>query len=547
MPTQSFRIAEFLVEPRLNRVTGADGTASLQPKIMDVLCLLADRQGEVLSRAELIDRIWGVEFGADESLTRAISQLRKTFADTRGEPRIIETIAKRGYRLIAPVLPPDPESAPPPPARKASRRGVLLLALGLIVLAVAAIAILRPREPDPVSRPAARTGIVVMVQPFTTDPGAPAANGLAEQLSTEIARSPLVRARTADSAPQPSDRMRYLLRGNVRRVGARVQVSAQLVDSATGNVVWGETYARPYDPSFSARDSIVAALSGELLLPLLRSAKAHLIAQPVLTLVPWELTLLVTWVPGDEGRPAGPLVEDSYWLQRRALELDPDYAPAHALFAQLASYHGLLHPSADSPRARARAQRHADRAIELAPYDAEVLYQVALHYRNVGDRDRARAMLERVVQLQPNHPLARIDLDFVRGHCGDGADAGIARLRALDAQMSASNPARWVALAHLSELYLAKGEFGLARDAARRARAIVPQTLTALTLAAANAELGRVDEAAATLAEHGREWPDLDLTRFAARIAPRWCLRGSGTPQVQATFRRLASAVRAPR
>jgi hypothetical protein len=151
-----------------------------------------------------------------------------------------------------------------------------------------------------------------------------------------------------------------------------------------------------------------------------------------------------------------------------------------------------------------------------------------------------------VIQLQPGHPLAPLDLAFVRGQCDEGATAAIVRLQALERTASASNPARWVAFAHLSELQLSMGDFVQAREAGRRARAIVPVTSTALPLAAADVELGRIPEAAAVLAEHRREWPNMDLHHFAERIAPRWCLHGRRTPQVQASFRRLADQL-APR
>src|SRR5688500_15110840 len=95
-----FRLGDFLVDPRRNRITGPDGECSLQPKAIDLLCALAERHGEVLPRSDLIDSVWGREFGADESLTRTISQLRKAFGDTREQPRVIETISKRGYRLV---------------------------------------------------------------------------------------------------------------------------------------------------------------------------------------------------------------------------------------------------------------------------------------------------------------------------------------------------------------------------------------------------------------------------------------------------------------
>ena len=151
-----------------------------------------------------------------------------------------------------------------------------------------------------------------------------------------------------------------------------------------------------------------------------------------------------------------------------------------------------------------------------------------------------------MIQLQPSHPLAPLDLAFVRGQCDEGAAAAIGRLQALERAMSASNPARWVAFAHLSALHLSQGDFAQAREAGRRARAIVPVTWTAMPLAAADAELGLTAEAAAVLAEHRREWPNMDLHHFADRIAPRWCLNGPRTPQVQASFRRLADQL-APR
>ena len=537
-----FRVGRYVVDPRRNRVTGPDGPVVLQPKVMDLLCLLADHPGEVLSRATLIDRIWGVEHGGDESLTRAVSQLRRALNDTRAEPRIVETIAKRGYRLVAPVRPAEPAQEKAVVPRTKARPGLLLgAAAAAAILLVAVAAWLIARGPAPARTE--RTGIVVLVDRFEADRGAPTPDGLAEELSTAIARNPLIRARLAGAATAEGEAMRYALRGQVRRVQSRIRVSAQLVDLASGDVVWGEAYDRAYDPQFAERDGIVHAIARELQLPLLRAAKQRLLAEPILSLAPWELTLLVTWVPGDEVRPTGPPSEDSYWLQRRALEIDPDFAPAHALFAQLASYHFFYHPPADTPAARRRARRHAERAIELAPFEAEVLYQVAIHYRNSGDRDRARALLERVLQLHPDHPLAPIELQLVRGQCDEGAGAAIERLQAIEAAMSRSNAARWVAFGHLSALHLSEGDFARAREAARRARTIVPVTATALPLAAADAELGLAREAMAVLAEHRREWPALDLDHFAERLVPRWCMNGSRTGEVQASFLRLAETV----
>jgi tetratricopeptide (TPR) repeat protein len=276
---------------------------------------------------------------------------------------------------------------------------------------------------------------------------------------------------------------------------------------------------------------------------LLRSAKQWIARKPAQSLQPWEATLLVTWIMGSEARTVGAPVEDSYWLQRHSLEIDPNFAPAHALFAELASYHALFHPPFDTPARAERARRHAERAIDIAPYDPEVLYQLALYYRFGGDRGRAEAMLQRVLELQPNHPTAAIDLSFVRGQCAADPGPDVADLTRRVRTLPPTSAERWVALSHLAAIELGRGEFEQAREAALASRRIVPMTWTAYTLAAADAALGRNAEATQVLAEHRREWPNMDLRYFAEHVVQRWCLGGPRTREVQRIFRNLADVV----
>ncbi|MEP7129889.1 MAG: winged helix-turn-helix domain-containing protein [Sphingomicrobium sp.] len=361
-----FKIGNHLVDPKRNRVAGPAGESALQPKVIDVLCALAERQGEVLSRSDLIDRVWGKEFGADESLTRAISQLRKAFADTREVPQVIETISKRGYRLmIAPLAVGETPTAQRP-SRRIPVAGIFAIA---VIIAVALLAFrLWPADAPPT--PSDRTGIVVTVEQFTSDDSSLPATGLDDELSAELARSPLVRARTGTtSAPIGAGVIQYRLHGEILRIGERLRINAQLLDAGTGEAIWGERYDEPYDRQFSARENLVAAISRDSFYPLLRATKSKLLQRSAFSLTPWEATLLVTWVPGSERMFPGPPTEESYWLQRHALQIDPDFAPAHALFAQLASWHMLFDPPSNNPARRARARHHAERAIELAPYD----------------------------------------------------------------------------------------------------------------------------------------------------------------------------------
>ncbi|WP_371397093.1 winged helix-turn-helix domain-containing protein [Fretibacter rubidus] len=103
----TFRIGAFRVEPTRNLLKKDGQTFPLEPRIMDVLCELASHPSDVISRFDLIKRIWKVDYGADESLTRAVSVLRKTFRKGGETEKYIETISKVGYRLIAHVGPWD--------------------------------------------------------------------------------------------------------------------------------------------------------------------------------------------------------------------------------------------------------------------------------------------------------------------------------------------------------------------------------------------------------------------------------------------------------
>ena len=98
-----FRLGQWLVCPKLNTVQ-ADGRAiRLEPKFVQVLVCLAERPGEVVSKEELIRNVWKDTFVTDDVLTRAVSELRRALGDDAKQPRLIETVARSGYRVIAPV------------------------------------------------------------------------------------------------------------------------------------------------------------------------------------------------------------------------------------------------------------------------------------------------------------------------------------------------------------------------------------------------------------------------------------------------------------
>ena len=103
-----FGLAEWRVMPSLNRLVRGETTISLEPKLMDVLLVLARRAERVVPKADLVSAVWPDLFVSDSVLTRAIAGLRRAFEDDARQPRFIETIVKRGYRLL--VRPQGPEA-----------------------------------------------------------------------------------------------------------------------------------------------------------------------------------------------------------------------------------------------------------------------------------------------------------------------------------------------------------------------------------------------------------------------------------------------------
>ncbi len=107
-----FRIGDHAIQPTRGRIVSLAGEARVEPRAMDVLVALARRAGDTVSRDDLIDAVWKHPYVSDEALSRCISMLRHALSDDRSQPRYLETIPKRGYRLMVPVEIAATERAP---------------------------------------------------------------------------------------------------------------------------------------------------------------------------------------------------------------------------------------------------------------------------------------------------------------------------------------------------------------------------------------------------------------------------------------------------
>jgi DNA-binding winged helix-turn-helix (wHTH) protein len=119
-----FELGDWTVEPTLDRIWRDDHIVLLRPRAMEVLVCLADLRGQLATKQHLIDTVWHTEFVSENALTHVIAELRTALGDDAQHPRYIETIPRRGYRLVAQVThhgrAPVPAPAPPPRFKLAS-------------------------------------------------------------------------------------------------------------------------------------------------------------------------------------------------------------------------------------------------------------------------------------------------------------------------------------------------------------------------------------------------------------------------------------------
>lgn len=185
---RGFYIADVFVEPLDGTLTRADAEpVHLEPKVMEVLLVLAGRNDRTVSRAELLDTVWRGQVAADELLTRAISELRRSLGDDPRSPVYIRTVPKRGYRFIGPVEPlaEVPESGTAVDSADVSLRRLprfampaavtAALVLGATLLAIDRVSLVAPdgiEGPAPDGAATTSSPVVVRSSPLTSMEGA---------------------------------------------------------------------------------------------------------------------------------------------------------------------------------------------------------------------------------------------------------------------------------------------------------------------------------------------------------------------------------------
>lgn len=411
-------VGHWRVEPTLNRISAHGETVKLESKAMSVLVHLADRAGQVVSRDELLSAVWpGVVVG-DDSLTQVVIKLRKALGDVADNPAFIETIPKRGYRLIAPVTRSAPTaSAPVGPRSKSRRLPWIAAAVTATLLLASAAAWWASERVDDASRAslvsapeAARAAQpTVAIRPFEAlgnDPQAELlAQGITADLATDLSKvfgisvigdAPRAGPETPATAP-PS---RYLVSGSVQRVDKRLRLHIRLTDAETGKQLWSERFDREPRDFLAVQDEIGPKILQSLPAKVSEAEMRRVARRHTRNLEAYEYfqrgqsALLVRQKADNE------TARENF---RRAIALDATFARAYAGLA-------LTHAADYRNRWDANGAAALDRAFELArtahqidPEIAETYWVLAFVHMERRQHEQALRYLETAVRLFPSY------------------------------------------------------------------------------------------------------------------------------------------------
>ncbi len=450
-PRQPFRLGDWLIEPELNRISGRDQSHRIEPKFMDLLVLLASRPGAVLSRSEILDTVWQDVVVGEEVLTRAISELRRILEDDPQSPRYIETIRKRGYRLVEEIAPVgEPKQIASRPRPGVSRR-IRPVTVGLIVVIVllATLWYVLDRLGAPSIDVAEADRAMLVVLPFENLGSAEEdyfADGITEEITTHLAKlSGLsVISRSSAMKYKGTDKMMheigdelgvdYALEGTIRwnkSNGAdRVRISAQLIRVSDDTHLWADTFDRVYGEIFDLQSEIAEQVAAALNVTLLDPEREALQARPTQNLEAYDLylqarSLLDRSTTRDEYRLA-------VYLFEQAVGLDSTFTPALAQLARVYTsdyFHNRFpeEPRLDQGRAAALA------ALRHAPDEPEGHVAMGYYYY-YGSRDYDNALKEFAIakEKQPNNSEVLEAMGFVQRRQGKWEEARENLKRAMD-------------------------------------------------------------------------------------------------------------------
>lgn len=412
------RFGAFELELRAGELRKSGLRIKLQQQPLQILQMLVERSGDVVTREELRQKLWpaGTYVDFERSLNKAMVRLREALNDSADSPRFIETIPRKGYRFLAPVrtgASETPESLHAAEVSAASIAVVPFLLLNAL------------EEKESLSLGFADALITAL--------------GSQEHLIVPPTAAILKYANGSDPLEVTRDlQVRYALHGNIQKLGAQWRVSIQVFDAELRKIAFTEKYDFHLENVFEVQDQMAARVAEALELrfraPLPRIRNRY-------SQDPAAYDELMQAL-GDSSSDDGKTRDRAIDLLSRAVERDPEFALAHAVLSYACA---VKHFETDSnPQWLEKAESHFRLALELDPDLAEahlarayILWSPARNFAHA----EAIAELQKAATLQPNVQHAHNRLGTICAHIGRFPESRMfyERARRLNPQSSAGH------------------------------------------------------------------------------------------------------------
>ena len=385
-----FYFGPFVLKPEQYFLEVSGQPWQLQPKVFEVLAFLVANRDRVVPKEEMFQNIWHGAYVSDAALSRAVSEARKVLAAGGGSSDWIRTVYGRGFRFTGPVI--EDLAAPE---------------------GASSVAVTPPPEEE--------RGLSIAVLPFADrspkgDQGH-LCEGMAEEILHRLAHVEGLRVTARgvsfqyDAMADPRDVGRQIgadlvLAGTVRNEGDELRIGVEVTNARTGIQVWSEQWQRHSQQIFALQDETATLIAEALELRLAPDAPPHEAGRTASSQA-YDLYL--------RGRSLYHQARKKTYYEARqlfaaAIELDPEYALAHAASAHCSACLYLFHePSEENLRL---ADESSSRALELAPEVAEAHSARAMTLSSNGRLEEAEVHFRRALELDPlsfeaNHNFAR--------------------------------------------------------------------------------------------------------------------------------------------
>lgn len=414
-----FRLEDWIVRPLRDTIERGDEIVHIHPKPMAVLEALAAAGGEVVTRDELFEKVWPGVIVTDDALTQCIVELRKAFADLASDARVIKTVPKVGFCLVPPVTFMD--DAPQDNERKSllpEGRGYrsLIIRTTLVIVAVILLMLAGSWLQEDADEPVSASPVSIAVLPFAdlSEAGDQQwfSDGLSEELINMLGRVEglNVTNRTSSFHFRDTDEemqviaktlgVSHILEGSVRRDAGQLRVTAQLIDAGSGYHLWSEAYDRELKGVLELQQDISRAVTHALMVSLGFRFGAVPGVYAAVDSAAHDAVLMGRHLVAK--RTLGDM-RTAVGMFEKAIELEPDYALAHAELAMAIRLLANLGGGLNRNEALSLAMPHTEKALALDPELAEAWAAAAWVQETSEERIKH---FEQAIRINPSYAIA---------------------------------------------------------------------------------------------------------------------------------------------